>query len=97
MLAAILALVAQLAPLLGDAAQIASVISTLETIIATATAEVKAVLPMIKNIITALQSNGNVTADQLAALKALDAATDADFEAAASDDGAAADPSAQTS
>lgn len=94
MIAAILALVAQLAPVLSSASQIASVITTLEGIISTITAEVTAVLPMIKNIITALQSNGNVTADQMAALTALDAATDAAFEAAAKDAGAAPDPAA---
>ena len=94
MLAALLALVAQLAPVLSDASQIASVISTLESIMATVTAEVQAVLPMIKNIISALQSNGAITADQMAALTALDAATDAAFEQAAAADGAPADPNA---
>lgn len=93
MIAALLALIAQLAPVLSSATQIASVISTLETIISAATAEVQAVIPMIKNIIAALQGNGNITADQMAALKALDAATDGDFEAAATAAGAAPDPS----
>ena len=94
MLTALLALVAQLAPTLSSAANIASVIATLETIISDVTAEVTAVLPMIKNIIAALQSNGNITADQMTALTALDAATDAAFESAATADGAAPDPNA---
>lgn len=94
MLAAILALVAQLAPVLSNASQIASVISTLEGIMSAVTAEVQAVLPMIKNIISALQSNGNITADQMAALTALDAATDSAFEAAATAAGAQPDPAA---
>lgn len=94
MLAAILALIAELAPVLSSATQIASVISTLEGIMSAVTAEVQSVLPMIKNIIAALQSNGNITADQMAALTALDAATDAAFEAAAAADGAAPDPAA---
>jgi len=94
MIAALLALIAQLAPVLSDAAQIASVISTLENIITAATSEVQAVLPMIKNIIAALQGNGNVTAAQLTALQALDAATDANFETAATAAGASPDPNA---
>lgn len=94
MLASLLALVAALAPTLSSVASIASVISTLEGIISVVTDEVQAVLPMIKNIITALQSNGNITSDQMAALAALDAATDAAFEAAAKEAGADPDPAA---
>ena len=94
MIAALLALVAQLAPVLSSASQIASVIATLESIVSTVTSEVTAVLPMIKNIIAALQTNGAITADQMAALTALDAATDAAFEDAAKAAGAPADPNA---
>lgn len=94
MLAALLSLVATLAPTLSSVESIASVISTLEAIISAATKEVQAVLPMIKNIIGALQSNGNITPDQMTALQALDAATDSDFEAAAKDAGADPDPNA---
>lgn len=91
MLAAILALIAQIAPVISDAGSITSIITTLEGFVSAATAEVKAVLPMIKNIITALKSNGAVTADQMAALNALDTATDAAFEQVAAADGAPAD------
>lgn len=94
MVAALLALIAQLAPTLSDATAIANVISTLENIISVVTSEVQAVLPMIKNIIAALKGNGAVTADQMAALNALDTATDAAFEQAAAADGAPADPNA---
>lgn len=94
MVATLLALIAQLAPLFSGAAQIASVISTLETILSDVTSEVEAVLPMIKNIIAALQGNGAVTADQMAALKALDEATDDAFEQAAAAAGAPPDPAA---
>lgn len=94
MIAALLSLVSQLAPVLSSASQIASVISTLESLISLATKEVQAVLPMIKNIIAALQGNSNVTADQMTALQALDAATDDAFEQAALAAGAEPDPSA---
>jgi hypothetical protein len=94
MLAAILALVAQIAPVISDAGSITNIITTLEGFVSAATAEVEAVLPMIKNIIAALKSNGAVTADQMAALNALDAATDAAFEQAAAADGAPVDPNA---
>ena len=92
MIAALLSLLAQLAPVLSSASQIASVISTLESIISLGVKEVQDVIPMVKNIIAALQSNGNVTEEQMAALKALDEATDADFEAAAKDAGADPEP-----
>ena len=92
MLAALLALIAEISPALSTASAIGSVITTLENIVGTVTSEVTAVLPMIKNIIAALQGNGNVTPDQMAALTALDAATDAAFEQAAAADGAAPDP-----
>ena len=94
MIAALLALISELAPVLSSASQIASVIGTLQNIMSVVTSEVQAVLPMIKNIISALQGNGNITADQMTALQALDAATDAAFESAAKDAGAAADPAA---
>lgn len=92
MLAALLSLVATLAPALSSAESIASVISTLESIISVVTKEVQDVLPEIKNIIAALRSNGNITQDQMLALKALDMATDDAFEQAASDAGADPDP-----
>lgn len=41
----------------------------------------------VKNIIAALQSSGNVTPDQMAQLKTLDATCDDAFEAAAKADG----------
>lgn len=83
MLATILALIAEIAPAISDVALIGKIISTLEGIVSVVTTEVQAILPMIKNIIAALQSNGSITADQMTQLQALDAATDAAFEDAA--------------
>lgn len=80
MLATILALIAEIAPAIGDVASIDKIITTLEGIVSTVTTEVQAVMPMIKNIIAALRSNGSITADQMTQLEALDAATDAAFE-----------------
>ena len=88
----LLTLLATLVGGLSDASQIASVISTLEQIVAAGIQEVQAVGPMIKNIISALQGNSAVTATQMASLATLDAATDAAFETAAAAAGAPADP-----
>jgi hypothetical protein len=79
----LLTLLAQIVGGLSDASAITSVITTLENIIAAGIQEIQTVAPMIKNIITALQNNGSITADQMTQLEALDAATDQAFEAAA--------------
>ena len=86
----LLTLLAQLAGGLSDANAIASLIATLENIIAAGVEEIQAVAPMIKNIIAALKGNGAITADQMTQLEALDAATDQAFEAAATAAGLAA-------
>lgn len=72
-----------IASLTTESGTIATIIATLENIIVAGVAEVQAVAPMIKNIITALKSNTAITADQMTKLEALDAATDQAFEAAA--------------
>lgn len=72
-----------IASLTTESSTIATIIATLENIIAAGVAEVQTVAPMIKNIITALKSNTAITADQMTQLEALDAATDQAFEAAA--------------
>jgi hypothetical protein len=93
----LLTALAQIASVTGEASTIASIVSTLEQIIAAGIEEVETVAPMIKNIIAALQSNTAVTADQMTQLSTLDASTDAAFEAAAAAAGAAPDPDASTS
>lgn len=90
-LTALVTLLATIVGGLSDASQIATVISTLEQIVASGIAEVEAVGPMIQNIISALQNNTAVTAAQMTQLQALDEATDAAFEAAATADGAVPD------
>ena len=82
---------------LTDSTQIATVITTLEQIVAAGIQEVEAVTPYIQNIISALQNNASVTAAQMAQLTALDTAADTAFEAAAAAAGAAPDPAATTS
>lgn len=79
---ALLGVLSQIAPVLGSSA-ITSVITALVQIVPTLITTVEDVVPMVKNIIAALQSNTAVTADQLAQLQALDAQVDAAFEAAA--------------
>lgn len=79
----LLTLLAQIVGGLSDASAITSVITTLQAIIAAGVQEIQIVAPMIKNIITALQNNNSITADQMTQLEALDAATDQAFEAAA--------------
>ena len=80
---AFLAVIAQIAPALGTSAAIQGIISTLIGILPTIVQEVEDVVPIVKNIIAALQANGAVTSYQQAQLTALDAQVDAAFEAAA--------------
>ena len=79
---ALLAVLAQIAPTLGSTA-ITSIINALVQIVPALISTIEDVVPMVKNIIAALQSNTAVTPDQLAQLQALDAQVDAAFEAAA--------------
>lgn len=81
-LVALLAVLGQIAPALGSSA-ITSIITALTQIIPVLIQEVEDVVPIVKNIISALQSNTAITPDQQAALVALDAQVDAAFEAAA--------------
>lgn len=79
---AALAIIQTVAPLLQNNAQVTAVISTLETWLPVIEQGATDLVQPIKNVIAALQSNGNVTADQIAALQALDAKVDAAFDAA---------------
>lgn len=77
-----LTVIEDLAPLVSNSAQIGNVISLLETWLPVVAKEATDLITPIKNIIAALSSNADVTADQFAALQALDAQADAAFDAA---------------
>ena len=78
MSAAVIALLSILGQIAGatGSTQIASIISFLTSFIPTLIKEVEDVVPFVKNIITALQSNAAITPEQLAQLTALDAQVD---------------------
>jgi hypothetical protein len=80
-IAAIQAMLSQFAP---NAKTINAILALLIQIVPIAIKEVQAVVPAIKGIIAALSQNPAATADQLTALAALDASTDAAFESAVS-------------
>jgi hypothetical protein len=83
----ILTMVAAIAPYLKKGEAIMEVITTLQSLISTATAEVKAVWPQVQDIIAVLRSNDAITQEQLDALDKIEADADAAFEQAASDEG----------
>lgn len=68
---------------------IQKVIAFLETAVPAAIQEGADLIQPVQNIIAALTGNGNVTADQVAALQAQSDALDAALDAAAKDDGLA--------
>lgn len=80
---ALLTVLQAIAPALGTSSSVTSVINALIQIIPLVAKEFTDVLPMIKNIISALQANAATNAEQLTQLAALDAQVDAAFEAAA--------------
>ena len=67
----------------GTVGIVAKIVETLIQIVPIVVQEVRDLIPEVKNIIAALQSTDGITEDQMAALEALDAQCDADFEAAA--------------
>ena len=69
--------------------QTASIISMLDKFITLAVSAAPNLLQPIQNIIAALQGNGSVTAEQVAALQAQSDAVDAALDAAAAADGLA--------
>ena len=81
----IVALLAQLMPLIGSVSSgaVGNIITLLEQIIPVAVKEATDLVPIIQNIISQIRGGSTVTADQLAALDALDARIDAEFDAAA--------------
>lgn len=87
-LEAIVALVAQVIPQIGsNSALINTIIETLGKILPEAISTAKDLVPAIQNIIAALKGTDGITADQWAALDALQTQADADFDAAAKDEG----------
>lgn len=80
---ALLAIIAQIAPSLGAPAIVTSIITTLENLIPFLIKEIQDAGPLVQNIIDALKGNTSITPEQLAALDALEAKIDAEFEAAA--------------
>ncbi|TJV51171.1 MAG: hypothetical protein E5Y01_16420 [Mesorhizobium sp.] len=71
-----------LIPQITSSKSVATVINALIQIIPIAVQEAQDLLGPIRNIIAALSASDQATADQLAALKALDAQVDAAFDAA---------------
>lgn len=80
---ALLTVIAQIAPTLGAGSTITNIINTLVSLLPILVKEVQDVAPHVQNIINALRGNDNITPEQLAALDALEAKADAEFEAAA--------------
>lgn len=80
--AAMMQTLLSLIPLITSSAKINEIIAQLINIIPVALQEAQDVVPLIRNIISALSNSGAVTPDQVAALKALDAEIDASYAAA---------------
>jgi hypothetical protein len=81
-LTTVLGLLAQIVPGLANPA-VQQIIDALVALLPVLIQEYVALVPMVKNVIAALQSNANITPDQLSALQQLDAQCDAAFDAAA--------------
>jgi predicted histidine transporter YuiF (NhaC family) len=84
----VIALLTEILPTVGVGTSVGTVITTLTQLIPVAVSEGQALLTPIKNIIAALSGNDAVTPAELTQLQALDAQTDAAFEAAAKAAGA---------
>lgn len=80
---AVLALLQQLIPVIGNAGAVAKVIAALVQIIPLIIQQYNDLLPMVKNIINALSDHPASTDEQIASLKALNKQVDDAFEAAA--------------
>lgn len=80
-----LSLLQALIPSLGsaNAALITQIINGLVALVPILINEYQSLLPIITNVINVLKGNGEVTADQLAALETMEIQIDAAFEAAA--------------
>lgn len=84
----VITLLAKLVPAIGANSQlIDDIITALEQIIPVLVKEYQDLVPIVKNIISALQGTDGITADQWTALNALEQQIDAEFDQAASDEG----------
>lgn len=89
----IITLISALIPSISsDTTAIGKIITALEQLLPAIIAEVKSLVPIVQNIISALSNSSGVTPDQLTSLAALDAQCDAAFEAAATTEGDPAPP-----
>lgn len=79
---AILPLLASIAPSASTSVA-GQIITALATLAPIAVQEAKDVLPSIKNIVTGLRSNGEVTKEQLDQLDSIEVVIDANFDDAA--------------
>lgn len=81
---AIIALLGQLIPVIGTASPlVVQILNTLVAVVPVLVKEYIDLLPAVKNIIAALKADPATTAEQMAALEALDQQVDQAFEAAA--------------
>lgn len=83
-LVAFLTVIAQIAPSLGSSAAIQNVINLLIQVLPVIIQAVENIAPLVKNIITALQSNTNITPEQWTQLDQLNQSADNNFEDIAS-------------
>jgi hypothetical protein len=82
-LTSVLAIIAQLVPGSTSAALVEKIIEALIAIIPVVVKEYQDLVPIVKNIITALKDDPSTTAAQLDQLQQLEVQWDAEFEAAA--------------
>lgn len=80
---AALALAGQVAPLVTTSTAVGSVITVLETALPAAIQFAESAVPLIEQTIADLRQNTAITADQLAALDAIEAKLDTDYDTAA--------------
>lgn len=81
-IAAVLSVLQLVLPLITDSTKVGGIIDALTKIIPLLIKEVDDLVPMVKNIITALKGNPATTVEQIDQLKTLDQQTDDAFEAA---------------
>ena len=81
--AAVIALITAILPLVKDSQTVDKILAALIELIPVLVKTAQDLVQPVKNIIAALSANPATTEEQMAALAALDAKVDADFEAAA--------------
>ena len=78
----LLALIAEIAPLLGAGSQIGKAVSLVAQIVPPLIQTAKDMIPVAKSAIAALRGNAEITPEQIAELDAIEAKIDADYDAA---------------